>query len=47
MLEVAANPQEVKLHEHMGCDCSAMTAALGFALHLHLALGHGPALCLA
>ncbi len=48
MLEVAANPQEVKLHEHMGCDdCSAMIAALGFAPRLHLALGHGPALCLA
>ena len=51
MLEVAANRQEVKLHvagrEHMGCDDFAMTAALGFAPRLHLALGHDSALCLA
>ncbi len=48
MLEVTADPQEVKLHEHMGCDdCFAMTAALGFAPRLHLALGHDSALCLA
>ena len=51
MLEVAANPQEVKLHvagsERMGCDGSAMTAALGSAPRLHLALGDGFALCLA
>lgn len=51
MLEVAADPQEVKLHvaggEHMGRDDSARTAALGFAPRLHLALWHGPAPCLA
>ena len=46
---MAANPQEVKLHvagsEHMGCDGSAMTAALGSAPRLHLALGHDSVQC--